>query len=153
MAKTFGQALRELRRSKGVSQRDLAEKVGVDFSYISKLENDRHPPPAADTIVKICKALGVAPDELLASTGKMPTNLKDSLSTVSFQAVLILSLCVHCLTMKIPCQGIIRIIVCTPGFKSYPLITRYPLLQTKALLAFLFILPLSSFIFVLSPVA
>jgi HTH-type transcriptional regulator, competence development regulator len=81
MAKTFGQSLREMRRSKGVSQRDLAEKVGVDFSYISKLENDRLPPPAADTIVKICKELGIPPDELLASTGKMPTDVKESLST------------------------------------------------------------------------
>ena len=81
MANTFGQSLRELRRSKSVSQRDLAEKVGVDFSYISKLENDRLPPPAADTIVKICKELDVVPNELLASTGKMPTNVKDMLST------------------------------------------------------------------------
>jgi len=81
MAKTFGQTLRELRRSKSVSQRDLAEKVGVDFSYISKVENDRLPPPAADTIVKICKELGVPPNELLASTGKMPTDVKERLST------------------------------------------------------------------------
>ena len=81
MAKTFGQSLRELRRSKDVSQRDLAEKVGVDFSYISKLENDRLPPPAADTIVKLCKELGVPADELLASTGKMPTDVKARLST------------------------------------------------------------------------
>jgi transcriptional regulator with XRE-family HTH domain len=81
MPKTFGQALRELRRSKEISQRELAEKVGVDFSYISKVENDRLPPPAADTIVKICRVLGVPPDELLASTGKMPTEVKEMLST------------------------------------------------------------------------
>jgi transcriptional regulator with XRE-family HTH domain len=78
-SKTFGQSLRELRRSKGVSQRELAGKVGVDFSYISKLENDRLPPPAADTIVKICEALGIAPDRLLAATGKMPTQIKEML--------------------------------------------------------------------------
>jgi transcriptional regulator with XRE-family HTH domain len=81
MPKTFGQALRELRRSKEISQRELADKVGVDFSYISKVENDRLPPPAADTIVKICRVLGVPPDELLASTGKMPTEVKEMLST------------------------------------------------------------------------
>lgn len=81
MARTFGQTLRELRRSKSVSQRELAQKVGVDFSYISKVENDRLPPPAADTIVKICQELGVPPDELLASTGKMPTDVKAMLST------------------------------------------------------------------------
>ena len=81
MANTFGQALRDLRREKGVSQRELADKVGVDFSYISKIENDRLPPPAADTIMKICQVLGVLPDELLASTGKMPTEVKEMLST------------------------------------------------------------------------
>lgn len=73
--------MRETRRSKGVSQRELASTVGVDFSYISKVENDRLPPPAADTIVRICEALGVAPDELLASTGKMPTQIKEMLGT------------------------------------------------------------------------
>jgi HTH-type transcriptional regulator, competence development regulator len=79
--KTFGQTLQTLRRSKNVSQRELAEKVGVDFSYISKVENDRLPPPAADTIVKICEALGVPRDELLALTGKMPSDAKEMLSS------------------------------------------------------------------------
>jgi transcriptional regulator with XRE-family HTH domain len=80
---TFGQSLREMRRSKGVSQRELAGKVGVDFSYISKVENDRLPPPAADTIVKICEALGVAPEELLASSGKIPKQLREMLGASS----------------------------------------------------------------------
>ena len=78
--KTFGQTLKEIRRSKGVTQRQLAAGVGVDFSYISKVENDRMPPPAADTIVKICEKLGVPPDELLAMTGKMPTPVKEAIS-------------------------------------------------------------------------
>lgn len=81
MPNTFGQTLKELRRAKGISQRELAQKVGVDFSYISKIENDRLPPPAADTIVKICEALMIAPDDLLATTGKMPTPVKEMLST------------------------------------------------------------------------
>jgi transcriptional regulator with XRE-family HTH domain len=83
MANTFGQNLRELRRSKGMSQRELAKRVGVDFSYISKVENDRLPPPAADTIVKICEALSVAPDGLLAMTGKMPSQVKQMVGTSS----------------------------------------------------------------------
>jgi len=77
MKKTFGQVLREMRRAKGVSQRELAKKVSVDFSYISKLENDRTQPPAADTIVKICNVLDVSPDELLTLTGKMPSDIKE----------------------------------------------------------------------------
>lgn len=81
MASTFGQLLRELRRSKNASQRDLAAKAGVDFSYISKLENDRLPPPAADTVMKICQALGVEPDNLLAVTGKVPSEVKEMLTS------------------------------------------------------------------------
>jgi transcriptional regulator with XRE-family HTH domain len=81
MKQIFGHALRELRRSKGVSQRQLAEKVGVNFSYISKVENDRLPPPAADTIVKICEVLEVQPDTLLALTGKIPTEIKEVISS------------------------------------------------------------------------
>ena len=77
---TFGQTLKEIRRGKGVTQRQLATAVGVDFSYISKIENDRMLPPAADTIVKICENLGVPPDELLAMTGKMPTPIKEAIS-------------------------------------------------------------------------
>ncbi len=80
MEATFGQMLRELRRSKNVSQRDLAAKVGVDFSYISKLENDRLPPPAADTVMKICQALDSEPDALLSVTGKVPSDVKEMLT-------------------------------------------------------------------------
>ena len=76
MAKTFGQILKELRRSKNVTQRELASEVGVDFSYISKAENDRLPPPAADTIVKICLVLDAEPDELLSMTGKVPSQVR-----------------------------------------------------------------------------
>ncbi|MFQ5812609.1 MAG: helix-turn-helix domain-containing protein [Anaerolineae bacterium] len=81
MEQTFGQALRELRRSKDITQRNLAEKVGVDFSYISKIENDRLPPPAADTIVRICNALEAPPDTLLALSGKIPSELRDTIGS------------------------------------------------------------------------
>lgn len=81
MSKTFGQALRDLRRSKGLSQRELASRVSVDFSYISKLENDRIPPPATNTIIQICEVLEAPPDELLALSGKMPRDLQAMLSS------------------------------------------------------------------------
>jgi transcriptional regulator with XRE-family HTH domain len=81
MERTFGQALREVRRSKDMSQRELAKKVGVDFSYISKIENDRLSPPAADTIVKICKALEVPVEDLLALKGKIPSELEDAIGS------------------------------------------------------------------------
>ena len=46
---TFGQRLRELRKAKGLNQKELAEKVGIDFTYLSKLENDRMSPPERKT--------------------------------------------------------------------------------------------------------
>lgn len=78
--KSFGYALRELRRGAKLSQRELANRIGVDFSYISKIENERLPPPSADTIVEICRILEVKPEELLALTGKIPSNVQKTLS-------------------------------------------------------------------------
>lgn len=80
MANLFGQKLREFRRSAGISQRELAKQIDVDFSYISKIENGRLPPPAADTIVKICQVLGIESEDLLALTGKIPSKIQESLS-------------------------------------------------------------------------
>ena len=81
MNETFGSKMREKRRSVGVTQRDLADRIGVDFSYISKVENDRLPPPAADTIVAICKVLNIEPEELLAIKGKIPSDIQETIST------------------------------------------------------------------------
>lgn len=80
---SFGAALRELRRDAGVTQRELAQRTGLDFSYISKLENDKNAPPAADSIVKICEVLGVPPERLLALTGKIPSDVHQTVATSS----------------------------------------------------------------------
>jgi transcriptional regulator with XRE-family HTH domain len=77
---SFGDALRTLRRETGISQRELAASVGVDFSYISKLENGHLPAPAADTVVKLCLALAVAPERLLSLSGKLPTDIHETMS-------------------------------------------------------------------------
>lgn len=81
MNETFGKYLRELRRKSQVSQRELASRVGVDFSYISKVENDRLPPPSADTVVAIAKALNVPEGELLAMIGKIPSDVEQTIAT------------------------------------------------------------------------
>jgi len=77
---SFGATLRDLRRTAGISQRELADRIGLDFSYISKVENGRVPPPAADTVVKICEVLNVAPERLLSLTGKMPSDVQRTVS-------------------------------------------------------------------------
>ena len=73
MPQEFGPALRDRRRAAGLSQRELAARTGLDFSYISKVENGRVPPPAADTIVALCQVLQTPPEALLALTRKIPS--------------------------------------------------------------------------------
>ena len=80
MVTSFGALLREQRRAAGLTQRELAQRANLDFSYISKLENDRLPPPAADTIVLLCSILGIPADNLLASTRKLPSAVEEKVS-------------------------------------------------------------------------
>jgi len=77
----FGKLLRDRRRKRGISQRELAEAVGVDFSYISKLENGRLSPPSAETISRMCQALGIPDAELLAAARKIPTDVGQSVAS------------------------------------------------------------------------
>lgn len=80
MGNDFATILREKRRAAGLSQRRLAELAGVDFSYISKLENGRLPAPAAETISRMAKILNCPAEELLAAAKKMPGGMEDNLS-------------------------------------------------------------------------
>lgn len=77
---TFGERLKHLRREAGVTQRELAQTTHLDFSYISKLENDRNPPPAADTIVRICEALKIPAERLLALKGRLPSEIQETVA-------------------------------------------------------------------------
>jgi transcriptional regulator with XRE-family HTH domain len=81
MSTTLGRILREKRRSAGISQRRLAELAGLDFSYISKIENGRLPAPAADTLVRLANCIACPPEELLAAAQKLPVGLGATLSS------------------------------------------------------------------------
>ena len=76
MAKSFGERLRELRLERCINQRDLAARVGIDFTYLSKIENNRMAPPATKTILKIARALDVHSDELLLLADKVPGDIQ-----------------------------------------------------------------------------
>ena len=53
----FPERLRTLRKQAQLSQRDLAERVGVDFTYLSKIENRRADPPSEAVLRSIAKEL------------------------------------------------------------------------------------------------
>jgi len=72
----FGKRLRELRLAKGFTLRQLAEAVGVDFTYLSKIENGKEGYlPSAETIRSIAEALGADSLELLDIAQKVPPEL------------------------------------------------------------------------------
>jgi transcriptional regulator with XRE-family HTH domain len=72
---TFGERLRQLRCDQRLNQRTLAARVGIDFTYLSKIENGRMLPPSAETIVKLAQALQAEADELLLLAHKVPQDL------------------------------------------------------------------------------
>ena len=76
MEPTFGQKLREFRQEKGMTLRALAEAAGVDFTYLSKIENDKVGYlPGAETIRDLAQALSVDAIELLELANKLPPEL------------------------------------------------------------------------------
>lgn len=72
----FGIRLRALRREHGLTQRQLAELVNLDFTYLSKLENAADI-PGEDAVERLAAALDADADELLALAGKLPAELRE----------------------------------------------------------------------------
>jgi transcriptional regulator with XRE-family HTH domain len=54
----------ELRKQKGLTQRQLADLVGVDPSTVRNWERDREGTKTFAKIAKLCQVLGCAPDNL-----------------------------------------------------------------------------------------
>jgi PAS domain S-box-containing protein len=71
---TFGQRLRELRNHKGLTQKELADRVGISLTYVSKLETGALPAPREKTIVGLANALDGELDELFGLAKKLPSH-------------------------------------------------------------------------------
>ena len=75
----FGEQIRELRKAKGLSQRALGELVGVSFTYISRVENEKldfGDYPSEDLIRKLAKALEADEGELFLLAEKIPEDIR-----------------------------------------------------------------------------
>lgn len=64
---TFGLRLKEARKAKGLTQKQLAETIGAKHNSISNWENDQNKPDP-DTIELICGVLDIEPNYLLKKT-------------------------------------------------------------------------------------
>ncbi len=74
---SFGALVRREREAKEFGLREMAKKIGVSPTYLSKIERGDFDPPAEDKVRKIAAIIGRDPDELLALAGRVASDLTD----------------------------------------------------------------------------
>jgi transcriptional regulator with XRE-family HTH domain len=86
----LGKSIKLCRTNRGLSQEDLAGRVGLSVSYISLIEQGKRDPPIS-TVGEIAEALGV-PMSLLTFLGAergdlkgVPEDVRDKLAGVAFK--------------------------------------------------------------------
>lgn len=80
----FGDFVREVREAlrkedSRYSVRQVAGRIGVQPSYLSKVERGDVGPPSETTIVKLAEDLGEDPDVMLALAGKVSSDLLEAI--------------------------------------------------------------------------
>ncbi len=76
----FGEYIRESRErrfatDKKFSVRQVAQRVTIEPSYLSKIERSQQPPPGEETIRSLARELNEDADVLLALAGKVSSDL------------------------------------------------------------------------------
>jgi HTH-type transcriptional regulator, competence development regulator len=78
----FGKYIREKRErlrqeDRRFSLRKVAERIGIEPAYLSKIERDVTAPPSEATTIKLARELDEDPDMLLAMAGKVSSDLQE----------------------------------------------------------------------------
>jgi transcriptional regulator with XRE-family HTH domain len=84
MSTTFGDFVRDRREALRAddpefSVRKMAARIGVEPSYLSKIERGEQPPPSEEKIVALAEVLGEDPDVMLAMAGKVSSDLQEAI--------------------------------------------------------------------------
>jgi len=61
----FGQRLRQWRLKRKLTQQQLADKVGIDFKYLQRIEGKKPNGVGIDMIARFAKALKIKPSSLI----------------------------------------------------------------------------------------
>lgn len=72
---SFGDYLRRQRKQAGLTQRELGDLCGVDFTYISKLENNAAPVPSIQTLRRMADVFHVTDAQMCAAAGRLDSDL------------------------------------------------------------------------------
>lgn len=73
----FGSFIRRQREAKEIGLREMAKKIDVSATYLSKVERDEFSPPTEDKVKKIAEIIECDPDELLALAGRVASELTE----------------------------------------------------------------------------
>ena len=81
--KLIGLRIKELRRSKNLSQETLSEKVGISSKYLSSIERGKEN-PTLDTLIRVSMSLNVELSDLFTFShqGKTTKDLKIFISNL-----------------------------------------------------------------------
>ncbi len=70
-AEALGRTIKVIRTDLGIERRDLAERAGISYSYITEIENGNKP-PSSSVLGPIATALGLRMSQLIeAAEGRM----------------------------------------------------------------------------------
>lgn len=75
---TFGQLLRRLRQERRVGIKSLGPDLGVNYTYLSKLENDRGV-PSDELIDRIAAYFKCDRDKLYLAADKVPSDAMEAI--------------------------------------------------------------------------
>ena len=76
----FGKMVKHAREQMGISQDQLAEKVGISTGYVGAIERKRDQRPSFDVAFKLCRVLNISLDRILFPTkSKEHLNAKETL--------------------------------------------------------------------------
>jgi transcriptional regulator with XRE-family HTH domain len=71
----FGALVRRERMAKDIGLREMAKRIHVSPTYLSKVERDEFPPPAEDKVRAIAEIIDYDVDDLLAFAGRVASAL------------------------------------------------------------------------------
>ncbi|MBO4872399.1 MAG: helix-turn-helix transcriptional regulator [Lachnospiraceae bacterium] len=74
--KTFGDRLASLRTQRNVSAREMSLAMGLNESYISRIENHRSL-PSMENFYEICDYLEISPSVFFDEENRMPVRLSE----------------------------------------------------------------------------
>jgi transcriptional regulator with XRE-family HTH domain len=73
----FNEKIKALRKAANMSQQDLAEKLHIHVTHLSKMENG-HLMPSIDIVQRLMKVFTVSADQLLNEDEKTVVDIKNS---------------------------------------------------------------------------